>query len=71
MLHVKFYAFPSTFRGVLGKGFNAVIRYKSLSEFFDTLFKLSRLQDARGRQGKGTLLVVISLFDSPHLYYQV
>lgn len=31
--------FLSTLRGVFGKGFNAVIQYKSLSaEFFNTLF---------------------------------
>lgn len=37
-LHVKFY--PFTPRGVLGKGFNAVIQGKSLSaEFFSTLFR--------------------------------
>lgn len=38
MLHVKFY--PFTPRGVLGKGFNAVTQYKSLSAvFFTTLFR--------------------------------
>lgn len=58
--------FLSTLRGVFGKGFNAVIQYKSLStEFFQHTVQLSQLQDARARRGKCTLLVVISLFDSP------